>query len=226
MASLNRPKDDTVNKYYLPVPISSYLPVPISSHFLSLPVPISLPFLAVHAFCFESEVRYITTLRANGTIIAAVGKPTNRPIIQARSQVDKNSSDNPRFAATMTNDITRLIPKATIKLTRMPANFGLIFIIRGFFLQKELFNFPWLLWLGLKPIGFATYDYFPIFPYFGLVLIGIGLGKTLYNKKKRNFKLINLEKKQVIKQFCFLGRHSLIIYLIHIPILLIILYFL
>jgi hypothetical protein len=75
----------------------------------------------------EFEVKYIITLRANGTTIAAVGNPTERPVIQARNQDIKNSSENPRFTTTMTNDITRLIPKATIKLIKMPANLGLIF---------------------------------------------------------------------------------------------------
>jgi hypothetical protein len=60
--------------------------------------------------------------------MAAVGNPTDRPIIHARSQVIKNSSENPRFTITMTNDMTRLIPKAIIKHIKIPENLGFNFI--------------------------------------------------------------------------------------------------
>jgi len=103
---------------------------------------------------------------------------------------------------------------------------GSVYLVRGFFLQNEVFSFPWMLWLGLKPAGFTTYDYFPIIPYFGLFLVGIAAGKHFYKKNKRSFKLPELENKKIVKQVCFLGRHSLLIYLIHVPILLAVLFLL
>jgi uncharacterized membrane protein len=99
---------------------------------------------------------------------------------------------------------------------------GSIFIGIGLYLQKFVFDFSWLIWVGLKPASFYTLDYFPIFPWFGLVLIGLFFGKLLYPKGKRGFKLPET-KDAVTKALGFLGRNSLLIYLIHQPILIIIL---
>lgn len=103
---------------------------------------------------------------------------------------------------------------------------GIIFISLGMYLKKFTFGFPWLMWLGLMPEHFYTLDYFPIFPWFGVVLIGLFLGNLLYPNYIREFKLWDLSKFSFIRLFCFLGRHSLLIYLIHQPILIILLYLL
>ena len=42
--------------------------------------------------------------------------------------------------------------------------------------QNVALPFPWLLWLGLPPVRYATFDYFPLLPWFGLILLGIWLG--------------------------------------------------
>ena len=87
-----------------------------------------LPCLTPGDDLVHGEVKYKTTLRASGTSMAAVGNPTARPVIQARNQVVKNASENPRLTATMTNDMTKLIPKEIINPIKTPENFGLIFI--------------------------------------------------------------------------------------------------
>jgi len=92
----------------------------------------------------------------------------------------------------------------------------------GLVLDKKLFTFPYLLWLGLKP-NLNMLDYFPLFPWIGVVWIGIAAGCLYVNKKvnKRKDKsdssphLANL----FINFLAALGRHSLIIYLAHQPIL-------
>jgi uncharacterized membrane protein len=100
---------------------------------------------------------------------------------------------------------------------------GAVFILIGIYLQGFVFAFPWLLWLGFMPQSFYTFDYFPILPWFGLVLLGLFLGNTLYPNGKRRFKIREI-KNPAIGLFCFLGRHSLLIYLIHQPILIALLY--
>lgn len=42
-------------------------------------------------------------------------------------------------------------------------------------------GFPWLFWLGLKTAEFNSLDYFPLLPWFGVFLIGIGIGTVLYS---------------------------------------------
>ena len=93
---------------------------------------------------------------------------------------------------------------------------GLLCIIIGVVLQlMVIVDFPWLLWLGFIPTQFYTFDYFPLLPWFGVVLIGIFLGNTLYQNNIRTFKIKDHLRFIGTRVFCFIGRHSLIIYLLH-----------
>ncbi len=96
---------------------------------------------------------------------------------------------------------------------------GWLFITAGVFLSEISIQTPWLLWLGLKPIGFQTLDYFPLLPWFGLVLLGIFAGNILYPDGKRSFVLSDASPNPLIALFSFLGRYSLVIYFLHFPIL-------
>jgi len=89
------------------------------------------------------------------------------------------------------------------------------------------------LWIGLSLIviglllpapSFSSVDYFPLLPWFGVVLLGLYFGKLLYKNGERTFKL-DLDFKK-INPICFLGRNTLWIYLIHQPIFIAILYLL
>ncbi len=88
---------------------------------------------------------------------------------------------------------------------------------------RQIVNIKSIYWLF--PIGFHTYDfyssdYYPLFPYVGIVLIGFFLGKLLY-KEKRSLFPFSISGKDPIS---FIGRHSLVLYVIHQPIVLIIIY--
>jgi uncharacterized membrane protein len=89
---------------------------------------------------------------------------------------------------------------------------GIFIILTGSFLE-------------LRPVNFYSFDYFPLIPWFGVLLIGIFLGKTFYPKGKRNFKIFKL-KGRIIDFTTFFGRNSLIIYFIHQPIIFLILFLL
>jgi len=101
--------------------------------------------------------------------------------------------------------------------------FGIIIILIGLSLRAFSFDLPWLLWLGFRPHNFFTVDYFPLLPHFGIILIGIALGNIFYENYRRNYSIPDLSKYLGMKFFCFLGRHSLVIYLLHQPILILIL---
>lgn len=68
-------------------------------------------------------------------------------------------------------------------------------------------------------LPFSTYDYFPPIPWFGVVLVGIFLGNKLYPNHTRSFELIDLSDRAPVKCLEFLGRNSLLIYLVHQPVL-------
>lgn len=93
--------------------------------------------------------------------------------------------------------------------------FGLIFIIVGQIIKKYTVNFDGLLFLGLYSNRFQSIDYFPIFPWFGVILISLFVGNLLYSKNGRQYRLKNLSNELIIKSICFLGKKSLIIYLLH-----------
>jgi uncharacterized membrane protein len=93
---------------------------------------------------------------------------------------------------------------------------GVLCIIIGVVLRITVtVDFPWLLWLGFVPTSFYTLDYFPLLPWFGVVLIGIFLGNTFYQNNTRSFRVKNHSSFIGTRVLCFLGRHSLIIYLLH-----------
>lgn len=93
---------------------------------------------------------------------------------------------------------------------------GLLCVSIGIILQITVtVDFPWLLWLGFVPTRFYTLDYFPLLPWFGVVLLGIFLGNTLYKNDTRIFTIKDHSRFIVSRLLCFLGRHSLIIYLLH-----------
>ena len=81
------------------------------------------------------------------------------------------------------------------------------------------FPFPWLLWLGLKPFGFQSFDYFPMLPWFGVILLGVFAGNLLYPNGKRAFRFPNFPPNPLVRLLTFLGRHSLVIYFLHVPVL-------
>lgn len=68
--------------------------------------------------------------------------------------------------------------------------------------------------LGMPSPNFYSSDYFPLVPWFFLFLAGSFVGKMLSHQRDNPF-----ITKSRIRVLSFLGRHSLIIYLLHIPII-------
>lgn len=101
---------------------------------------------------------------------------------------------------------------------------GLLCIFLGAYLKGFAFDFYWLLWLGLKPAQFYSVDYFPLLPWFGVVLMGIFFGNIFYPGYSRKFQLVDISFFSGIKVLCFLGKHSLLIYLLHQPLIIAVLF--
>lgn len=94
---------------------------------------------------------------------------------------------------------------------------GLLTIAFGFITDSIVVDFPYLLWLGVKFPNFYSVDYVPLIPWFGLVLVGLFFGKFLYPNGKRRFNIVlDFRWSEVLS---YLGRNSLLIYIIHQPIL-------
>jgi len=82
-------------------------------------------------------------------------------------------------------------------------------------LAKATASSALLLPLGLTPETFISMDYYPLLPWSGLFLYGAAFGKTVYAGRQSRLPYI-----RQAEAFAVLGRRSLLIYLVHQPILL------
>ncbi len=94
---------------------------------------------------------------------------------------------------------------------------GTALIASSFFISLPQLNTPLFLWLGFTFPGFQSLDYVSLFPWFGLVLLGIFAAKLLYHEMKINFQK---PQDKISDIFTLMSRNSLSIYLLHQPILL------
>jgi uncharacterized membrane protein len=101
---------------------------------------------------------------------------------------------------------------------------GVVIILLGLYLGNFTVDSSWLLWLGLRPHEFYTLDYFPVFPWLGVTLIGISTGNFLYHDYTRRFNIREISGYLPVRLGCMLGKRSLFIYLIHQPVLIGLLY--
>jgi uncharacterized membrane protein len=99
---------------------------------------------------------------------------------------------------------------------------GITILLGGFVIKRIHPDWPWLIWLGLTPPDFFSVDYVPMIPWFGLILLGLYCGSRLYPYGRRLIRLPDLDNKPLIRELSFLGRNSLITYLIHQPVILLI----
>ena len=94
---------------------------------------------------------------------------------------------------------------------------GLAIAITGYAIRSVIVPQRWLFPLGLTYEGFTSSDYFPLFPQLGYFLIGAAIGKTAY-REKRTLLPGSFQKTGIARFFCWCGRQSLFIYLLHQPI--------
>ena len=94
---------------------------------------------------------------------------------------------------------------------------GLAIAITGYAIRGIIVPQRWLFPLGLTYEGFTSSDYFPLFPQLGYFLIGAAIGKTAYREKKTLLPG-SFQKTGIARFFCWCGRQSLFIYLLHQPI--------
>lgn len=77
--------------------------------------------------------------------------------------------------------------------------------------QVEKFGYSVFFQSAIGRLG-NTVDFWPIFPYTGVLYLGIAFGKVLYREKKSVIPKLNL---RIFKPLCFIGRHTIYFYLLH-----------
>jgi len=94
---------------------------------------------------------------------------------------------------------------------------GLILIIFANLYTNPVFHNIYLQWIGFMAYKPATDDYAPLFPWFGIVLIGIFFARWAITEKQITFILSWQAKSNIAHWLVFAGIHSLLIYLLHQP---------
>jgi len=99
---------------------------------------------------------------------------------------------------------------------------GIVFIAAGWIIAT-IPGPMGLLVFGIHPLTFQSVDYTPLFPWMGLVLVGLAVGEFVYPGGVRRWTFPKLPA-LASGPLTFLGRHSLVIYLVHQPVILLVLY--
>ena len=116
---------------------------------------------------------------------------------------------------------------------------GVALIILGLTVQHPWFDQPGWQWIGLMTHKPITEDYVPLLPWFGVVLLGLFVGKWIFPSPPLNGLAGTLSglsaslgknlaqwqgKTRFSRLLAFGGRHSLPIYMLHQPVFLAVLY--
>ncbi len=98
---------------------------------------------------------------------------------------------------------------------------GLLLLVVGNYVSFSLFDHTYLQWFGLMTNKPVTEDYVPLLPWFGVVLVGMFLGKLLFvNKSLSISKWLTQwsSSNRVLRLLAFGGRYAIHIYILHQPI--------
>jgi uncharacterized membrane protein len=82
-------------------------------------------------------------------------------------------------------------------------------------MKKAPVPFDWLLPFGIHSQTYVSFDYFPLLPWFAIFLAGAVMGKSVYAPKRSL-----IPKRLPPNLINAAGRHSLLIYIVHQPIIL------
>lgn len=96
----------------------------------------------------------------------------------------------------------------------LSAGCGALFFLSWRWTRSVSVPVPWLYPIGLTSPGFHSADYFPLLPWLFLFLIGTAFGGWCLDHPDSHLLTAPLPK-----PLTYLGRHSLLIYLLHQPVL-------
>ena len=94
------------------------------------------------------------------------------------------------------------------------AGSGVLFFAARWWTGRTAVSVPWLYPLGFISLGFYSADYFPLLPWFFLFLTGTALGGWWLAHRENRLLTVSLPG-----ALTWPGRHSLIIYVLHQPVL-------
>jgi uncharacterized membrane protein len=111
--------------------------------------------------------------------------------------------------------LSLLLAKPLLGRPAVAAIAGVAMIAGGLVFASPAFDNRLLGWIGFMTAKPVTEDYVPLFPWMGVLLLGVALGHVLV--RTRFSALAPLAR--MPRFLRFLGRHSLIVYLVHQPVM-------
>ncbi|MEO8676430.1 MAG: heparan-alpha-glucosaminide N-acetyltransferase [Casimicrobiaceae bacterium] len=103
-----------------------------------------------------------------------------------------------------------------VRRPRLALGIGIVVIVAGLAFSNPLFDTRALSWIGFTTFKPPTEDFVPLFPWAGVVLVGIAAGHGLVHTAFRPIEALA----NAPRWMRFIGRHSLFVYMVHQPILL------
>ncbi|SFB37180.1 Uncharacterized membrane protein [Rhizobium sp. NFR07] len=88
-------------------------------------------------------------------------------------------------------------------------------------LSSPAFDTRWLSWLGFAELPPRSNDYVPLFPWLAALLAGVAIARIAL-ARGWNFRLADIQRRDTL--LAKAGRHSLIVYLVHQPVLIALVY--
>ncbi len=112
--------------------------------------------------------------------------------------------------------VSSILAWPLVRLPWLALPLGVAVIVAGLTLQWPAFDARVLSWIGFTTFKPPTEDYVPLFPWAGVVLVGVAVGHALASAGFRPLRALA----GAPRWLTWLGRHSLIVYMVHQPILL------
>lgn len=112
--------------------------------------------------------------------------------------------------------VATVISLLFVNISKWNLPLGVLIVLSGLYLNTIESPNTFLLPFGVLTQGIKTLDYFPLLPWFGVVLIGMAIGDYVCTKQKFVF---NIKENKFTSFLSLIGRHTLAIYLVHQPLI-------
>jgi uncharacterized membrane protein len=112
--------------------------------------------------------------------------------------------------------IALIVARPCVRRPALAAAIGIAVIAAGVLVSHPAFDHRALGWIGFMTAKPYTEDYVPLFPWAGAVFVGIALGHALVRRDFAPVAALN----RAPRSLATLGRHTLLIYMVHQPVLL------
>jgi len=114
--------------------------------------------------------------------------------------------------------LATLLSIPLVKRPRLALALGLFIAVMGVLGSVSWGGVSFPPWIVVFPFSFPTLDYFPLFPWMGIFLIGIWFGRYAFPNGVRRFD-VPFRSSVVTAGLAWIGRRSIWIYFLHQPVL-------